>query len=53
MSVVTIMVTVLTLVSIWQVVIVVNVLVDTLSYLTNMTVLEKVIFFIIIYNLQN
>ena len=46
MSVVIIMVTVLTLVSIWQVLIVVNVLLDTLSYLTNVTVLEEVILFL-------
>ena len=45
MSVVIIMVTVPTLVSTWQVLIVVNVLLGTLSYLINMTVPEEVLLF--------
>ena len=51
MSVVIIMVIVPTLVSTWQVLIVVNVLPGTLSYLTNVTVPEEVIYFIFNYKL--
>ena len=51
MSVVIIMVTVPTLVSTWQVLIVVNVLLGTLSYLINVTVPEEVICFILNYKL--
>ena len=45
MSVVIIMVTVPTLVSTWQVLIAVNVLLGTLSYLINMIVPEEVILY--------
>ena len=50
MSVVIIMVTVPTLVSTWQVLIVVSVLLGTLSYLINMIASEEVILFY--YHLQ-